>query len=132
MKKKIMFLLCVWILFSPLKASSSEGLDILGQKIADLFDFIAMKETHAAVSRKGFVYRATGKESHQELEKSFRASDYPSVVLTATGYTAGYESTGKTEGDPDYGITYSGLPVKRDLYSTIAADLTQLDRKSVV
>src|SRR5699024_3309791 len=40
-----------------------------------------------------------------------------------TGYTAGHESTGKTEGHPDYGITYSGVEVKRDLYSTIAADL---------
>ena len=41
----------------------------------------------------------------------------------ATGYTAGYESTGKTPNDPEYGITYSGVSVKRDLYSTVAADL---------
>lgn len=27
-------------------------------------------------------------------------------------------------GDPEYGITYSGVKVKRDLYSTIAADLS--------
>src|SRR5699024_9151013 len=39
------------------------------------------------------------------------------------GYTAGAESTGKTPDHPGYGITYSGVPVKRDLYSTIAADL---------
>ncbi|KMJ59285.1 hypothetical protein AB685_07000 [Bacillus sp. LL01] len=48
---------------------------------------------------------------------------YPTHKVHATGYTAGYESTGKNPGDPSYGITYSGLKVKRDLYSTIAADI---------
>ncbi|KUP05361.1 hypothetical protein Q75_12630 [Bacillus coahuilensis p1.1.43] len=51
-------------------------------------------------------------------------SQYQQTKVVATGYTAGYESTGKTEGHPEYGITYSGVKVKRDLYSTIAADLT--------
>ncbi len=49
-------------------------------------------------------------------------SKYPSVEVVATGYTAGYESTGKTENHPQYGVTFSGATVKRDLYSTIAAD----------
>ncbi|WP_430123598.1 3D domain-containing protein [Paenibacillus solani] len=46
------------------------------------------------------------------------------VKVTATGYTAGYESTGKKPGHPQYGITYSGVKVKRDrnTLSTIAAD----------
>ncbi|QCT03870.1 3D domain-containing protein [Paenibacillus algicola] len=46
------------------------------------------------------------------------------VKVTATGYTAGYESTGKKPGHPQYGITYSGVKVKRDreALSTIAAD----------
>ncbi|WP_404429144.1 3D domain-containing protein [Sutcliffiella horikoshii] len=48
---------------------------------------------------------------------------YETHTVHATGYTAGYESTGKKPGDPSYGITYSGLKVKRDLYSTIAADI---------
>ncbi len=51
-------------------------------------------------------------------------SKYPSVEVTATGYTAGVESTGKTPASPEYGVTYSGIRVKRDLYSTIAADLS--------
>jgi 3D (Asp-Asp-Asp) domain-containing protein len=51
-------------------------------------------------------------------------SKYPSKTVVATGYTAGYESTGKNPDHPSYGITYSGVKVKRDLYSTIAADLT--------
>ncbi|CAG9621035.1 3D domain-containing protein [Sutcliffiella rhizosphaerae] len=49
---------------------------------------------------------------------------YEAHTVHATGYTAGYESTGKHPGDPSYGITYSGLKVKRDLYSTIAADIS--------
>ena len=46
------------------------------------------------------------------------------MKVTATGYTAGYESTGKKPGHPQYGITYSGVKVKRDrnTLSTIAAD----------
>ena len=74
-------------------------------------------------SEKKFMYCKKKKKTHQALERIFLQSDYERVKVMATGYTAGYESTGKTESDPDYGITYSGLPVKRDLYSTIAADL---------
>jgi 3D (Asp-Asp-Asp) domain-containing protein len=51
-------------------------------------------------------------------------SEYPKKTIEATGYTAGVESTGKNPGDPEYGITYSGVKVKRDLFSTIAADLS--------
>ncbi|MGP4073005.1 3D domain-containing protein [Piscibacillus sp. B03] len=47
---------------------------------------------------------------------------YPTKTVVATGYTAGYESTGKTEGHPLYGITFSGLTVQRGVLSTIAAD----------
>ncbi|KRG12543.1 hypothetical protein ACA29_11320 [Lederbergia galactosidilytica] len=49
-------------------------------------------------------------------------SKYPSKEVVATGYTAGVESTGKEPDHPSYGITYSGVQVKRDVYSTIAAD----------
>jgi 3D (Asp-Asp-Asp) domain-containing protein len=48
---------------------------------------------------------------------------YPKVRVVATGYYAGYESTGKHPSHPSYGITYSGVKVRRDEYSTIAADL---------
>ncbi|WP_312468969.1 3D domain-containing protein [Neobacillus sp.] len=58
------------------------------------------------------------------LEDSIDWSKYPKHTVTATGYTAGVESTGKRKGHPEYGITYSGVKVKRDLFSTIAADLT--------
>jgi 3D (Asp-Asp-Asp) domain-containing protein len=58
------------------------------------------------------------------LEESLNWSQYPKKTIVATGYTAGIESTGKNPGHPEYGITYSGVKVKRDLYSTVAADLT--------
>lgn len=57
------------------------------------------------------------------LEDAFDWSQYPKARVVATGYTAGFESTGKYKNNPQYGITYSGVRVKRDLYSTIAADL---------
>ncbi|WP_436666630.1 3D domain-containing protein [Priestia koreensis] len=57
------------------------------------------------------------------LEQKFAKSHYPVHKVVATGYTAGIESTGKNPGHPEYGITYSGVKVKRDLFSTIAADL---------
>lgn len=59
----------------------------------------------------------------KKLEEAFDWSKYPSKQVVATGYTAGVESTGKSKGHPEYGITYSGVRVKRDLYSTVAADL---------
>ncbi|MCF6409046.1 3D domain-containing protein [Pseudalkalibacillus salsuginis] len=56
------------------------------------------------------------------LEAMVDTERYPTVEVVATGYTAGVESTGKTEAHPAYGITKSGVKVRRDLYSTIAAD----------
>ncbi|WP_059105884.1 3D domain-containing protein [Shouchella shacheensis] len=56
------------------------------------------------------------------LEEAIDVTRYPAETVVATGYTAGAESTGKVPGDEAYGITYSGLEVRRDLYSTIAAD----------
>lgn len=62
-------------------------------------------------------------EGPKTLEEAINIEQYPSTTVIATGYTAGIESTGKTPDHPQYGITYSGVKVKRDLYSTIAADL---------
>ena len=61
-------------------------------------------------------------DQEYDLDKIEDWSKYPSVEVIATGYTAGVESTGKTPDHPQYGITYSGVKVKRDVYSTIAAD----------
>ncbi|MBO8156742.1 MAG: 3D domain-containing protein [Bacillaceae bacterium] len=59
------------------------------------------------------------------LEEAIDFSRYEKTTVVATGYTAGPESTGKSPGHPQYGITYSGVKVKRDLFSTIAADLNK-------
>lgn len=56
------------------------------------------------------------------LESSVNWSEFPVKEVVATGYTAGYESTGKNPDHPHYGVTFSGVKVRRDLYSTIAAD----------
>lgn len=58
------------------------------------------------------------------LEDAIDWTKYPKKTVVATGYTAGYESTGKHPTHPEYGITYSGVKVKRDLFSTVAADLS--------
>lgn len=58
----------------------------------------------------------------KELADTLELNKYPVQKVVATGYTAGVESTGKSPGDPNYGVTYSGVKVRRDLYSTIAAD----------
>jgi len=59
----------------------------------------------------------------KNIEKNTNWSSYKQITVTATGYTAGKESTGKNPSDQSYGITYSGVGVKRDVFSTIAADL---------
>ena len=65
----------------------------------------------------------TASGTPRSLENEIDWSKYPKLTVTATGYTAGVESTGKSKGHPEYGITYSGVKVKRDLFSTVAADL---------
>ncbi|GAA0178005.1 3D domain-containing protein [Clostridium sediminicola] len=46
------------------------------------------------------------------------------IYMRATAYTLSYADTGKNPGDPGWGITYSGMHVKRDPngYSTVAVD----------
>ena len=66
------------------------------------------------------------KEQEQEsIQQTINMNQYSRVTVTATGYTAGVESTGKTPNHPQYGITFSGIKVQRDpeALSTIAADI---------
>lgn len=102
-----MFVLFVLALFATFQSIS-------GVSAKTLFTEL----THTSSKSEG----ASGKPL--SLEEKFDWSKYPKYTVTATGYTAGFESTGKSMGDPEYGITYSGVKVKRDLYSTIAADLS--------
>nr|WP_156906490.1 3D domain-containing protein [Alteribacter aurantiacus] len=86
-------------------------------------DFTTMKELSSVEAAKTVnLYETIGGAPTVTLENSRDWTEYPSHSVVATGYTAGIESTGKTQEHPQYGITYSGVKVKRDLYSTIAAD----------
>lgn len=92
----------------------------------DTFKFLGLtfKAMNSAAAIEAMT-SANGEAANQNvsLEDEIGLSQYPTKQVVATGYTAGVESTGKHPGNPSYGITYSGVKVKRDLYSTVAADL---------
>ncbi|MCJ8009455.1 3D domain-containing protein [Lederbergia wuyishanensis] len=101
---------------------------IIAEFEKSLFVFPHIKERRFSLKNlynsieEQFTYVASSASEPKLLEDE-DWSQYPTVKVTATGYTAGVESTGKNPGHPQYGITYSGVKVKRDLYSTIAADI---------
>jgi len=87
----------------------------------------AAKETKAVTTVKQNTTVTSNKKSDKytflpNMKKDI--SHYKAVEVTATGYYAGKESTGKTPGHPEYGVTFSGMKVQRDKnsFSTIAAD----------
>ncbi|MDM5228639.1 3D domain-containing protein [Cytobacillus sp. NJ13] len=86
---------------------------------------VAFKFLKQAVSLEPKISasEAVASEQPPTLEESIDWSQYQKQQVIATGYTAFYESTGKNPDHPSFGITYSGVKVKRDLYSTVAADL---------
>lgn len=91
-------------------------------------------KTTAILARQGVIpkpiYISESSSKHEQATESNvgeKATNprVDTVKVVATGYTAGYESTGKRPNHPGYGITYSGVKVRRDknTISTIAADL---------
>ena len=58
--------------------------------------------------------------SNTKAVTASRSNILKTGYFTLTAYTAGPESTGKSPGHPEYGITFSGIPVQRDV--TIAVD----------
>lgn len=76
------------------------------------------------------------RKGHEKASNVFSAdrpnlTDYAySGTYKLTAYTADFESTGKSPGDPAYGITYSGMPVEKGV--TVAADLNVLPLGTVV
>ncbi|NGQ96988.1 hypothetical protein G3578_17635 [Brevibacillus sp. SYP-B805] len=75
------------------------------------------------VIKKRVVSASSLTRANDKEEVDIALAGYPKVRVVATGYYAGIESTGKNPSHPSYGITYSGVKVRRDQYSTIAADL---------
>ena len=88
-------------------------------------DFVALLESGwpTLKSVKANSSPSTADAEVTRIEDQLDLAKYPKRKVVATGYTAGVESTGKGPNHPEYGITYSGVMVKRDLYSTVAADL---------
>ncbi|MGI8315694.1 3D domain-containing protein [Halobacillus mangrovi] len=136
--KKVLFIsLFLLAFYSTLTNVSNLSITDLDDWIAakfnsDTFEGTSLNEKEVNISEKSlnvkqaqqrYVSSATVKAA-QSLAESMDLAQYPAHTVVATGYTAGEESTGKTPEHPEYGITFSGVNVKRDLYSTIAADLS--------
>ncbi|WP_059051695.1 3D domain-containing protein [Paenibacillus senegalimassiliensis] len=94
--------------------------DLPGYTVAPPQQPQADSQAHIQNERRG-ISTAEGKQGKPESP----AKAVATVKVMATGYTAGVESTGKKPDHPGYGITYSGVKVRRDknTVSTIAADL---------
>lgn len=110
----------------------NEDLSLKANKEEDWFTFnhalktvgVAFKQLREAVSSESKISSSTAVvEEIPSLEESVDWTQYSAKEVVATGYTAYFESTGKNPDHPEFGITYSGVKVKRDLYSTVAADL---------
>lgn len=68
-------------------------------------------------------------EQERVVYRDIQINEADSFIAECTAYTAGYESTGKTPNDADYGITASGEYVRKGI---IAADTRFLPMHSKV
>lgn len=102
-----------------------DGVLVSNSVVSETVKKEAVNQVVAVGSAKSKSTVTTLSNSSGSTEK-VTVGDYtftPSKTLTnvtLTAYTAGVESTGKSEGDPDYGITASGTTVKEG--RTIAVD----------
>ncbi|KHE67612.1 3D domain-containing protein [Halobacillus sp. BBL2006] len=136
-KRVLYIFLFILAFYSTLANVSNLSITDLDEWIAakinkESFESTSLDEKEVMINEKSlnvknaqqrYVSSSTVKAA-QSLAESMDLSQYPSHTVVATGYTAGEESTGKNPEHPEYGITFSGVNVKRDLYSTIAADLS--------
>ncbi|MFS0674376.1 3D domain-containing protein [Ornithinibacillus sp. 179-J 7C1 HS] len=132
----VLFLLAFWTTLSSISNVTYADLAIMLRKdhsVSANYDEvkpaehrkIALQEKDLILLAKQERYISSEQiEGPKTVEEAINIDNYPKATVIATGYTAGVESTGKTPDHPQYGITYSGVKVKRDLYSTIAADLS--------
>jgi len=130
-----LFLLLVFVIFGVSLPITGFFLD----KVADItFRYDTLKEEYQASIRENSTLKEELAAASSDLAvTSSRLKETQSILnynietilkqvplathsFTATAYTAGAESTGKTPGHPAYGITKSGKEVKR--WHTIAAD----------
>lgn len=136
LKKVVFMLLFIYALYATLSAITNltmfdvmESFAVSEDAVYETNEFkernLKLKAKHLLNKLTKTTYISSNEiEGPKTLEEAIDFSKYPRKKVIATGYTAGYESTGKTPEHPHYGITYYGVKVKRDLYSTIAADLS--------
>lgn len=132
----VLFLLAFWTTLSSISNVTYADLAIMLRKdhsvSANYYEAKPAEHRKIALQEKDLILLAKQEryisseqiEGPKTVEEAINIDNYPKATVIATGYTAGVESTGKTPEHPQYGITYSGVKVKRDLYSTIAADLS--------
>jgi 3D (Asp-Asp-Asp) domain-containing protein len=107
-------------MFNSLTEETNDSLDIGYQQDREILN----KKKYVKHHNNRVTYISSEEITEPStLEETLDLSQYEKHNVVATGYTAGVESTGKTPDHPAYGVTYSGVKVTRDLYSTIAADL---------
>lgn len=120
--KRIVSILMLSIMILSGFASDGYGYNAVGDGLRanSAFGIKEVKEGQRVVKKRN----VSASSLTQVIDKTETTLDqYPKVRVVATGYYAGVESTGKDPSHPSYGITYSGVKVRRDDYSTIAADL---------
>lgn len=97
--------------------------NLVGSKAAQTVYGLKEKKEGTRIVKKRTVSASSVTQIIDKEEADILLDQYPKVRVVATGYYAGFESTGKHPSHPSYGVTYSGVKVRRDAYSTIAADL---------
>ena len=119
--KQFVSIVALFILVLTAFASDGYSYNVVGDYgVSSTFGIKEMKEGQHVVKKR----TVSASSLTQVIDKAdVLHNQYPKVRVVATGYYAGYESTGKNPSHPSYGITYSGVKVRRDDYSTIAADL---------
>lgn len=121
-RKPLASILVCCFLFITCFARDGYSYHLVGEGVtrASAFGVTEIKEGQRVVKKR----TVSAGSATQVIDKTeVMLEQYPKVRVVATGYSAGFESTGKTPSHPSYGITYSGVKVRRDDYSTIAADL---------
>ncbi|GIP47213.1 hypothetical protein J53TS2_08040 [Paenibacillus sp. J53TS2] len=95
------------------------------RNLAEWLDLKQLQQMQAERAARQTQYQRVNVMNPEHKQAQPERKKVETVKVLATGYTAGYESTGKKPSHPQYGITYSGVKVRRnkDTVSTIAADL---------
>ncbi|MFY0544745.1 3D domain-containing protein [Brevibacillus sp. H7] len=121
--KLLVSIIALFIMVLTSFATDGFTYNLVGSNSVETAYGVKEKREGTRMVKKRTVSASSFTQMIDKEEADLMLEQYPKVRVVATGYTAGYESTGKDPSHPSYGITYSGVKVRRDEYSTIAADL---------